>query len=158
VVVRTAAAGAPTGTVRTTAPPETPAAIARALGLDDARAPPIATGDPAHVPVGRYAEAALRSLDLWAAAAPRLVRADNVRSALAFVERGEAPAGIVYASDAFASRSATVAARLPATSHPAIRYPAGLVRGAPPAAAQVLAWLTGPDARAAFAEAGFRPP
>jgi len=64
----------------------------------------IATGDPAHVPVGRYAQAALTWMGQWDAVSPRLARADNVRAALLLVERGEAPFGIVYATDAAASR------------------------------------------------------
>jgi molybdate transport system substrate-binding protein len=94
----------------------------------------IATGDPAHVPVGRYAQAALTQLGLWAEVGPRLVRADNVRSALSFVERGEVAAGIVYATDATATTTTTttsgkvqVAAHFPLSSHPPIRYPAAVV-------------------------------
>lgn len=136
---------------------ETPQAVRRALLGADAAAR-IATGDPAHVPVGRYAQAALTQLGLWAEVAPRLVRADNVRSALAFVERGEAVAGIVYATDArIAAGSLHVAARLPLASHPPIRYPAALVQGAGPAAAGVLARLFLPQAQAALREAGFGP-
>ncbi len=89
----------------------------------------IATGDPAHVPVGRYAQAALTQLGLWADVGPRLVRADNVRSALSFVERGEVAAGIVYATDAGISSKVRVAARFPLSSHPPIRYPAAVVSG-----------------------------
>jgi molybdate transport system substrate-binding protein len=55
----------------------------------------IATGDPAHVPVGIYAEQALKKMNLWQAVAPRLARTDDVRAALLLVELGEAPAGIV---------------------------------------------------------------
>jgi len=115
----------------------------------------VATGDPAHVPVGRYAEAALRSLGLWGAVGARLVRAENVRSALAFVERGEAAAGIVYASDAAASSRVHVAARFPRASHPPIEYPAALVAGAGPAAARVLEAMFTPQARVALQRAGF---
>lgn len=115
----------------------------------------IATGDPAHVPVGRYAEAALRSLGLWTEVGPRLVRADNVRSALAFVERGEAAAGIVYASDATVTDKVHVAARFPQSSHAPIRYPAALLTGAGTAAAQVLEALGTPTARVLWRRAGF---
>lgn len=156
VVVTAAAAAAPA----TPAAPEgapAPEAIGAALGLArrDAR---IATGDPAHVPAGRYAEQALRSLGLWERAAPRLVRAENVRSALAFVERGEAAAGIVYATDAAASSKVRVTAHVPAASHAPIVYPAALVSGAPPAARAVFERLFAPPARAALAAAGFGAP
>ena len=150
VVVRSGAA--PAGE-----PPEDTPALRTALlaGEPGAR---IATGDPAHVPVGLYARAALTRLGLWAEVDPRLVRADNVRSALAFVERGEAASGIVYATDARVSRSLHVAARFPAASHPPIRYPAALVKDAAPAAREVLARLFAPEAQAALREAGFGPP
>jgi len=115
----------------------------------------IATGDPAHVPVGRYAEIALRRLGLWEAVNARLVRADNVRSALAFVERGEAAAGIVYATDARVAKRLHLAARFPESSHPQIAYPAALVRGGSPAAREVWVRLFTEDTRAVLREAGF---
>ena len=115
----------------------------------------VATGDPAHVPVGRYAEAALRRLGLWDAVSARLVRADNVRSALAFVERGEAVAGIVYATDARVGKRLRVAARFPQASHPPITYPVSLIRGATPAAREIWTRLFTEDARAVLREAGF---
>jgi len=131
-------------------PDETIAALRAALAGGR-----IATGDPMHVPVGRYAEAALRSLGLWNEVGPRLVRADNVRSALAFVERGEAAAGIVYASDAAVTAKVHIAARFPHGSHPPIRYPAALLAGAGPVAAQVLEALAAPAARGVWQRAGF---
>ena len=150
VVVR---AGEPRGG----APSEDMEALRAAL-LAGEPDPRIATGDPAHVPVGIYAEAALRRLGLWAAVDARLVRADNVRSALAFVERGEAAAGIVYATDARVARGLHIAARFPAGSHAPIRYPAALVAGAAPAAREVLARLFTPQAQAVLREAGFGAP
>ncbi len=117
------------------------------------------TGDPASVPVGRYARAALVSLGAWDRAAPSLARADNVRAALAYVERGDAAAGVVYASDARASRKVFVAGIFPAASHPPIRYPAALVKGhADPGARDFLAFLSGPKGRAILAAEGFGPP
>ena len=75
------------------------------------------------MPVGRYAQAALEWMGQWQALAPRLARADNVRAALLLVERGEAPLGIVYATDAAASRGVRVVGTFPAESHPPITYP-----------------------------------
>jgi molybdate transport system substrate-binding protein len=118
----------------------------------------VATGDPAHVPVGRYAEAALRSLGLWDEVGARLVRAENVRSALAFVERGEAPAGIVYATDVAAAGKVRIAARFPRASHPAVQYPVALLEGAKPEAAAVLAALFSAQAKAVLQRGGFEPP
>ena len=88
----------------------------------------IATGDPAHVPVGKYAQAALGWMNQWDRVSPRLARADNVRSALLLVERGEAPLGIVYATDAAASKGVKVIGTFPAESHPAVTYPFAVTR------------------------------
>ncbi len=77
------------------------------------------TGDPSSVPVGRYAQQALTALGAWNVARTRLVRAENVRVALAFVERGEAAAGIVYATDAAIAPRVRVAGVFP--SGPMIR-------------------------------------
>ncbi len=121
------------------------------------------TGDPDSVPVGRYAKAALTSLGAWDAAAPRLARAENVRAALAFVERGDAAAGIVYATDALASQKVAVAGVFPASSHPPIRYPAALVRaganaGSSAEARAFLVFLAGPKGRAILRAQGFVEP
>ena len=138
---------------------ETAAALREALRAGAGpRAPDrVATGDPAHVPVGRYAQLALTHLGLWDDVALRLVRADNVRSALAFVERGEAAAGIVYATDARVTTQVRVMARFPRSSHPPIRYPAAVVRGAPPAALAFIDALSSPQAQPLWRAAGFEP-
>ena len=117
----------------------------------------IATGDPAHVPVGRYAQAALEWMGQWQALAPRLARADNVRSALLLVERGEAPYGIVYGTDAAASRAVRVVGTFPAGSHPPVTYPFALTRRAAddPRARGLLAFLAGPEAEPAWTRFGF---
>ncbi|MBL6453753.1 molybdate ABC transporter substrate-binding protein [Belnapia sp. T6] len=117
----------------------------------------IATGDPAHVPAGRYAQAALDWMGQWGALAPRLARADNVRSALLLVERGEAPLGIVYATDAVASRGVKLVGTFPAESHVPITYPFALtVRQPPhPQARALLAFLAGPDAAGTWQRFGF---
>ncbi len=104
-------------------PVRPPAALARVLA-----AGPLAMAD-APVPAGRYAEAALRSLGVWTAVAPKVVRGDSVRAALVLVERGAAPLGIVYATDARASRTVRVAGVFPVSSHPAITYPIARIAG-----------------------------
>lgn len=118
----------------------------------------IATGDPAHVPAGRYAEAALRWMGQWEAVSPRLARADNVRSALLLVARGEAPLGIVYATDAAISPGVAVLGTFPAESHMPITYPFALTRRAAdnPQAAALQAFLAGPEAAATWDRFGFR--
>ena len=116
----------------------------------------IAAADPASVPAGRYAEAALRKLNLWDAAAPQLVRAENVRAALALVERGAAPYGIVYATDARASARVRVAGVFPQSSHPPIVYPLARLRSSThPEADGFRRFLLSNEGRAIFTRYGF---
>jgi len=114
------------------------------------------TGDPDAVPVGRYARQALTALGVWDVAGPRLVRAENVRVALSFVERGEAVAGVVYETDAMTTTRVRVAAVFPPGSHAPISYPAAVVeRFDTPAARDFLAYLQQDTARAIFRRHGF---
>lgn len=108
------------------------------------------------VPAGIYGKAALVSLGLWDDVAPSVAQADNVRAALALVATGEAPYGIVYATDANAQDNVSVVGTFPADSHPPIVYPAALTTDAvSPAASRALAFLRGETARAAFRRQGF---
>jgi molybdate transport system substrate-binding protein len=117
----------------------------------------VATGDPAHVPVGIYAEQALNKLGIWDAVSPRLARTDDVRSALLLVERGEAPAGIVYGTDAAVSKAVMVAGVFPANSHDPVSYPFAVVKsGDTPEARALMTYLSGPEARAIFVKRGFK--
>jgi molybdate transport system substrate-binding protein len=84
---------------------------------------PLAMADTDSVPAGKYGKAALEKLGAWVMVAPHVVRAENVRAALALVERGAAPYGIVYATDAKASSRVRVVGMFPAASHPPITYP-----------------------------------
>ncbi|MBV6424334.1 MAG: Molybdate-binding protein ModA [Steroidobacteraceae bacterium] len=115
----------------------------------------LAIADPATVPAGRYAQAALTDLGAWASVADRLANADNVRAALAFVARGEAPLGIVYATDALIEKNVKVVGVFPAGTYPTITYPAALPVGARAGGAAFLDFLAGPVAGAAFARYGF---
>jgi molybdate transport system substrate-binding protein len=117
----------------------------------------VATGDPAHVPVGIYAEQALKKLGIWDAVSPRLARTDDVRAALLLVERGEAPAGIVYATDAAVSKGVMVAGVFPVSSHDPVSYPFAVVTsGDTPEARALMTYLSGPEARAIFVKRGFK--
>jgi len=109
------------------------------------------------VPAGRYAKQALTALGWWEALAPRLVGTQDVRSALAFVERGECAAGIVYETDAKASKQVEIVGIFPATSHEPIVYPVALVKGAGKAARDFLDFLFTPAAAAVFKRYGFEP-
>lgn len=118
----------------------------------------LAVADPDIVPAGRYAKAALTQLGAWDSVADRLASADNVRAALAFVARGEAPLGIVYATDALIDKKVKVVGLFPASSHAPIAYPAAVPTGGRPAGAAFLAFLGTPAAEAAFARHGFTKP
>jgi len=117
----------------------------------------LATGDPDSVPVGRYAHEALANLGVWDEVSARLVRADSVRSALAFVDRGEAALGIVYTTDALIDKKVRVVDTFPAATHTPIVYPVALTIGAKPDAAKFLAYIRGPEGSAAFQHYGFTP-
>jgi molybdate transport system substrate-binding protein len=124
--------------------------LAGALG--DGR---LALADPASVPAGKYGKAALTALGVWDSVAARVAPAENVRVALEYVARGEAPYGIVYATDARVAPQVKVAGVFPEMTHPPIVYPAALTKVATPAARDFLAFLSGPEARAIFEKAGF---
>ncbi|MHB0777641.1 molybdate ABC transporter substrate-binding protein [Halomonas sp. WWR20] len=127
-----------------------------AARLDEGRR--LAVGDPDHVPAGIYAKQALQAMGEWEALEPRLARADNVRAALALVERGEAPLGIVYQTDAQASDKVRQLSVFPSTSHEPITYPVALVN--PPASDAALAfrdWLGSDEAMKIFTRFGFTP-
>jgi molybdate transport system substrate-binding protein len=93
---------------------------------------------------------------MWEGVKARLIRAENVRASLALVSRGEAPLGIVYASDAAIDPSVIRVAEFPKNSHPPIIYPAALVKSGASAEAQAfLDYLKGPEAAAIFHVYGF---
>jgi molybdate transport system substrate-binding protein len=118
----------------------------------------LATGDPESVPVGKYARSALTSLGVWNDVADKLVRADNVRSALAFIARGETPLGIVYETDAKVEKRVRVVDFFPADSHPPIVYPLAVTAKARPAARQFVEFLQSAPAQEAFKKYGFQEP
>jgi molybdate transport system substrate-binding protein len=127
-------------------------ALAAALGTRR-----LATGDPQSVPVGKYARAALRKLGVWDSVASKVVGAENVRAALAYVSRGEAPLGIVYATDAKIDGKVRVVDTFPADSHPPIMYPAAATAVSQPGAAPFLDFLRSAAASEIFAKYGFFP-
>ena len=115
----------------------------------------IASGDVRAVPAGLYAKAALEKLGIWASVESKLAMAENVRAALLLVARGEAPLGIVYATDAKIDLSVKIVGVFPEDSHPPIVYPAALTVNAKPDAAQYLAFLRSPAAKGVFEAHGF---
>lgn len=117
----------------------------------------LAIGEPRSVPAGEYAAETLRHLELWDSMKGRLVYAKDVRQVLAYVERGEAEAGLVYATDAADSDAVRVVAPAPEGAHSPIRYPLAVPLAAPnrEAALAFAAWLEGAGARAIFLRSGF---
>jgi molybdate transport system substrate-binding protein len=119
----------------------------------------LAMGDPDHVPAGKYAKAALETLGVWPSVADKIARAENVRSALLFVSRGEAPLGIVYRTDAVADKRVRIAGVFPENSHPPIIYPAAILASGRnnAGAGQYFSFMRSPEALAIFRKHGFVP-
>jgi molybdate transport system substrate-binding protein len=125
--------------------------LARILG--DGR---LSMANVASVPAGKYGKAALEQLGAWAGVATRIAQAENVRAALLLVSRGEAPAGIVYQTDAVADPSVAIIGTFPEDTHPPITYPIALTAGAShPDAATFLAYVKSGKARPLFEAQGF---
>ncbi|APW73388.1 MULTISPECIES: molybdate ABC transporter substrate-binding protein [Sphingopyxis] len=144
--------GPASGRLRLTPAPGFP--LARALGGGR-----LALADPDAVPAGKYAKAALTALGVWRGVAGRLAPAENVRAAMALVEHGAAPLGIVYATDARASKRVRVVGVFPASSHPPIRYPVALLKASRhPDAMGFRNFLASREGRAIFARYGFSAP
>jgi molybdate transport system substrate-binding protein len=125
------------------------------FGIAEAFSGKLCTGEPGVVPVGVYAKEALEKLGWWQPLQGRIVGADDVRTALTFVERGECGAGIVYATDARFSDKVEVIATFPAGAHAPIVYPFALVTNARPEAGAFLRYLRTPQAMAIFRRHGF---
>jgi molybdate transport system substrate-binding protein len=108
------------------------------------------------VPAGKYGKAALEKLSVWASVEGKVAQTENVRAALKLVELGEAPLGIVYATDAKADDAVKMVGTFPSDSHPPIIYPAGLVAASQnPDAAEFLKYLQSDKAKAIFEAQGF---
>ncbi len=116
----------------------------------------LALADPASVPAGKYAKESLTALGVWDRIASKVVQAENVRVALEYVARGEAPYGIVYATDAKVAPQVRVDGAFPDNTHAPIVYPAALIKTASQGAKAFLDFLSSGEARAIFEKAGFR--
>jgi molybdate transport system substrate-binding protein len=116
----------------------------------------LAMADPGSVPAGKYGKAALQELGVWDSVVAKIAPAEDVRAALRFVARGEAPLGIVYATDAAAEPGVKIVAAFPPDSYPPIIYPAAIIaQSKNPAAEKFLAFIRSPDARGIFEKQGF---
>jgi molybdate transport system substrate-binding protein len=141
------------------APPDAAPGIALEPGLDLAKALKggrLAMANVDAVPAGKYGKAALERLGAWDGVKGQVAQAENVRAALLLVSRGEAPLGIVYATDAAADPSVRVIASFPEGTHPPILYPFALTKDAGnPEAAAFLVFLRSGVARRVFERQGF---
>ncbi|MDW8848311.1 molybdate ABC transporter substrate-binding protein [Erwinia sp. MMLR14_017] len=118
----------------------------------------LSVGDPDHVPAGIYAKEALQKLGAWDTLSSQLAPGNSVRVALALVERNEAPYGIVYGSDAIASKKVTVVGTFPEKSHKPVEYPMAMVKDRNSATVTAFYnYLKGPEAAAIFKRYGFTP-
>jgi molybdate transport system substrate-binding protein len=107
------------------------------------------------VPAGRYGKASLEKLGVWDKVSGKLAQTENVRAALLLVSRGEAPAGIVYQTDAAADKGVTIIGTFPEDTHPRIIYPVALTKSAGADAAAFLAYIKSGKARPLFEAQGF---
>lgn len=112
-------------------------------------------GEPGSVPAGIYGKQALQNLGWWSGVEKRVVATEDVRTALAFVERAECPLGIVYETDARVSSKVVIAGRFPAGSHDPVIYPVALLPKASASARDFFSYLQSPDAAAVFQRYGF---
>ena len=116
----------------------------------------LAMGNVDSVPAGKYGKAALEKLGSWDKAKDKVAQAESVRAALLLVSRGEAPLGIVYATDAAADPQVKVVATFPEDTHPPIIYPVAVTKdSANPDAQAFLSYLRGPSAKPVFEKQGF---
>lgn len=116
----------------------------------------LAMADPEAVPAGKYGQSALESLAIWDAVEPKIARAENVRAAMALVERDAAPLGLVYATDARASKRVKVIGTFPSASHPPITYPVAVLKTASsPDADAFRRFILSRQGRTIFAGYGF---
>lgn len=115
----------------------------------------LAVADPDAVPAGKYAKSALLALGVWDSVVDHLAQAENVRVALAYVARSEAPLGIVYTTDATSEPKVRIVDTFPENTHQKILYPVALTKEAKPLASDFLAFLQSAEARAIFEKAGF---
>ena len=141
------------------APRDSKTTVAVRQGFDLAKAlagGKLAMANVDAVPAGKYGKAALEKLGAWDGVKSNIAQAENVRAALLLVARGEAPLGIVYATDAAAEPNVRIIGEFPAASHPPIIYPAALTKAPKsPDAKAFLEMLKSSKARPAFEKQGF---
>ncbi|ELB2086351.1 molybdate ABC transporter substrate-binding protein [Vibrio parahaemolyticus] len=120
--------------------------------LNDSR---LALGNPTSVPAGMYAKESLTTLGVWKEIQTKVAPAKNVRLALALVERGEAPLGVVYKTDAQLTSKVKIVGEFASDTHAAIVYPAAVVNDSTESR-QFFQYLKSEDAKRVFAHYGFQ--
>jgi len=116
----------------------------------------LAMADPAFVPAGKYGKASLEALGVWASVSEKVAPAQDVRTALAYVSRGETPLGIVYQTDAAADKGVKIVGAFPETTHPPIIYPMAVTAVSNnPGVGAYMSFLKSSEARSAFEKQGF---
>jgi molybdate transport system substrate-binding protein len=116
----------------------------------------LAMADTNTVPAGKYGKTSLETLGVWESVKDKVAQAENVRAALALVSRGEAPLGIVYATDAKSDPGVKVIDTFPETSHPPIIYPTAIIAASMQADAPAfLDFLKSTTSRTIFEDKGF---
>ncbi len=135
----------------------TPVAAPDDLGRATVRR--LALAETQTVPAGIYAKEYLQAIDLWPKVSPKVIPTENVRTALAAVEAGNADAGIVYKTDALISKKVKIAFEVPSAQSPKIAYPVAVIQASKKAAAAaaLVEYLAGKEARAVFVKHGFLP-
>lgn len=133
--------------------------IKRLDDLGQAAVKRVAVGNPASVPVGRYAKRALEAANLWSMVEAKMVGAQSVRQALDYVARGEVEAGFVYATDAALMKD-KVRIAMDVPLDVAITYPVATLAGSAHGdeARQFVAYVLSPAGQAILGKYGFRKP
>lgn len=157
LVVKKSRVGLLSNTLVIIVPSDSSLKIASARDLTDPAIPNVAVAEPSTVPAGIYAKEYLRKIHVWDKITYKLIPTDNVRSALAAVESGNAATGIVYKTDALISKVVRIAFEVPAAEGPEISYPAAVMADSKqqPAAQRFLDYLQSPPAREIFRKYGF---
>lgn len=125
--------------------------------LANSRVKVIALADPEASPAGKYAQQALVKTSLADAVQAKAVLAKDVKAVLAYVETGDADAGIVFKTDALTSSRVDVVASIDPDSHDPIVYPVAVIKASTnqDAAEAFLEYVSGSDAAGIFEEYGF---
>lgn len=140
-------------------PTDSPLALAKLADLQGPAVKRLAIGNPASVPAGRYAKAALEAAGLWTALTPKIIHTQNVRQALDYVARGEVEAGMVYATDAALMKDKVTVRQTVPLAQPII-YPIASAKASreAEAARRFVAYVRSADGQAVLARYGFSAP